>query len=195
MITLRQAIVIEGKYDRMKLNGIFDAVFIETGGFNLLHSEETKELIRKFAREKGIIVLTDSDYAGLRIRSYINDFVKEGKVYNAYLPEIPGKEKRKQHAGSAGIVGVEGTPEDLIIKAVAECTGGETGTAVIDPVTPAEMAEAGLAGGKDSSARRRKFLSDAGLPQGLSTKQALKYLNSTLGPDEFRRRLGELKKD
>ena len=108
MQSLKQALVTEGKFDRVKLSSLFDAVIIETGGFNVFSNSETRELIKRFARTTGIIVLTDSDPAGRKIRSYINSFVKEGNVLNAFVPAVDGKEKRKIKPGAAGILGVHG---------------------------------------------------------------------------------------
>ena len=116
---IRQAIVTEGKFDRVKLSSLFDAVIIETGGFGVFSSAETRELIRHFARTTGIVILTDSDPAGIKIRSYINSFVKEGTVLNAFVPAVDGKEKRKNRPGAAGILGVEGLDDETIISAVS----------------------------------------------------------------------------
>ena len=188
MIRLSQAIVVEGRYDRMKLSALFDAPIVETGGFNLFHSDETQALIRHFANTTGIILLTDSDPAGHRIRAFVNQLAKDGRICNAYVPQLAGKERRKTHAGAAGLLGVEGVPDDVIIKAVTDALQGmEAGvTDAAVPVTAAELFEAGLTGRADSAEKRAAFLKAQGLPADLSVKQMLRYLNAVPGPEALR---------
>ncbi|MBQ2085957.1 MAG: DUF4093 domain-containing protein [Oscillospiraceae bacterium] len=192
MQSLKQALVTEGKFDRVKLSSLFDAVIIETGGFNVFSNSETRELIKRFARTTGIIVLTDSDPAGRKIRSYINSFVKEGNVLNAFVPAVDGKEKRKIKPGAAGILGVEGLDDRTIIDAVLAVSGSSTSDSTVNPVTVAELYEAGLVGRPDSARRRERFLKELGLPPGLSRKQMLNYLNAVPGPDKLRELLSDL---
>ena len=191
MHRIRQAIVTEGKFDRVRLSSLFDAVIIETGGFNVFSSSETRELIKRFARTTGIVILTDSDPAGIKIRSYINSFVKEGTVLNAYVPAVSGKERRKSRPGAAGILGVEGLDDESIAKAVLSVTEASLAENAEEPVTAAELYEAGLVGKPGSSALRERFLSGLGLPPGLSRKQMLSYLNAVPGPGGFREMLRE----
>ena len=191
MHRIRQAIVTEGKFDRVRLSSLFDAVIIETGGFGVFSSSETRELIKRFARTTGIVILTDSDPAGIKIRSYINSFVKEGTVLNAYVPAVSGKERRKNRPGAAGILGVEGLDDESIAKAVLAVTEASSAEEAEDPVTAAELYEAGLVGRPDSSARRKRFLIGLGLPPRLSRKQMLSYLNTVPGPGKFREMLRE----
>jgi len=188
MIKLSQAIVVEGRYDRMKLSAIFDAPIVETGGFKLFHSEPAQALIRHFANTVGIVLLTDSDPAGHRIRAFINQLAKDGRICNAYVPQLAGKERRKTHAGAAGLLGVEGVPDDVIVKAVTEALQGmETGgAAAAPPVTAAELFEAGLTGRADSGEKRAALLKAQGLPADLSVKQMLRYLNAVPGPTALR---------
>ena len=188
---IRQAIVTEGKFDRVKLSSLFDAVIIETGGFGVFSSAETRELIRHFARITGIVILTDSDPAGIKIRSYINSFVKEGTVLNAFVPAVDGKEKRKNRPGAAGILGVEGLDDETIISAVLAVTDDTETDETEEPVTAAELYEAGLVGKAGSAALREEFLTGLGLPPGLSRKQMLNYLNAVPGPGKFRELLAE----
>ena len=189
MIHIDKTIVVEGKYDRMRLSGVTDAPVIETGGFNLYKNKEAKELIKRMARETGIIVLTDSDPAGLKLRSYIDDLVKDGTVIHAYVPEIAGTERRKSHPGAAGILGVEGIDDDVIEKVLA-AAAQESGAVQQDSVSFAEWYEAGLSGKENSSRKRRDFLLAHGLPGNLSQKQALKYLNAIYPADELRKEMG-----
>jgi ribonuclease M5 len=188
---IQQAIVTEGKFDKVKLSSLFDTVIIETGGFGVFKNEEIRELIRRFARTTGIVILTDSDPAGRNIRSYINSFVKEGTVLNAYVPAVDGKERRKNKPGAAGILGVEGLDDKVIKEAVLSVTETSDRVPDGDPVTAAELYEYGLVGRKDSSSLRESFLLKIGLPPGLSRKQMLSYLNSVPGPQGFRKMLME----
>ncbi|MBQ5343348.1 MAG: DUF4093 domain-containing protein [Oscillospiraceae bacterium] len=190
-LRIEQAIVTEGKFDRTKLLSHFDAVIIETNGFAVFQNREIQQTIKRFAADTGIIVLTDSDPAGIRIRSFINGMVRDGKVLNAYVPAVRGKESRKSRPGAAGILGVEGTQDELIIKAVCDVASAADVPEGQEKVTPAELFEAGLSGGSGSSERRKAFLEKAGLPVTISSKQMLRYLNVHPGPDGFRRMISE----
>ena len=188
---IKQAIVTEGKFDKVKLSSLFDAVIIETGGFGVFTNEETRGLIKRFARTTGIVILTDSDPAGRKIRSYINSFVKEGTVLNAFIPAVEGKERRKSKPGAAGILGVEGIDDETLISAVLSVTEVSGKDESAEPVTAAELYEAGLVGRPGSSMLRERFLAGLGLPPGLSRKQMLSYLNTVPGPEKLRELLSE----
>ncbi len=118
MIRISQAILVEGRYDKIKLSSIFDALIIELNGFGIFKDKEKARLICSLAETRGIIIFTDSDKAGMLIRNHIRSIVKNGKVYNAYIPPIAGKEKRKQHVSAEGLLGVEGIKPEIIINAV-----------------------------------------------------------------------------
>ena len=189
MIHIEQAIVVEGKYDRMKISEVTDAPVVETGGFNLFRDKEKQSLIKKLSDTIGIIILTDSDPAGIKLRSFISDIAKDGKVLHAYVPEIEGKEQRKNHPGAAGILGVEGidaiTLEDLLRKTTI---GGRTDKK--DEVSFSEWYEAGFSGKPDSKQKRTAFLKAHGIPGAISQKQALKYLNSIYSAEYLRKEMG-----
>lgn len=190
MIRLKEALVVEGKYDRVKLNTIFDAPILETGGFHVMKDPETREMIRRFAETTGVVILTDSDPAGLKLRAYLSELCRDGTVYHAFVPEIPGKESRKPRPGAAGILGVEGIGEETlkqaVLDAVEPCAAGSS-----PPVTVAEWYEAGMTGRPESAKRRAEFLRRHGLPGNLSQKQALRFLNAVPGPDMLRKELTE----
>ncbi|MDO5136861.1 MAG: DUF4093 domain-containing protein [Oscillospiraceae bacterium] len=189
MIHIDQAIIVEGKYDRMRLSEVTDAPIVEAGGFNLFHDEEKQSLIKKFSETTGIIILTDSDPAGGKLRSFIAKIARGGKVVHAYVPEVKGKEQRKTQPGAAGILGVEGidnrTIEDILM-AVAENQGSDDG----EEVSFSEWYEAGFSGREGSRQRREEFLLAHGLPRTLSQRQALKYLNSIYSSDDLRKEMG-----
>ena len=118
MLKLSRAVIVEGKYDKIRLENIVDAVIIPTNGFRIFKDEEKRRLIKKIAEKKGIIVLTDSDKAGSVIRSHIKSIASSADIISVYLPQISGKERRKTKPSAEGLVGVEGTPDEIIIKAL-----------------------------------------------------------------------------
>ena len=117
MLHIKQAVIVEGKYDKIKLSSIVDAVIIPTGGFKIFKDKETLKVIRYFAETTGIIILTDSDTAGFKIRSFLKGAVKNGKIINVYVPDIFGKEKRKTEKSKEGKLGVEGISEKILLEA------------------------------------------------------------------------------
>lgn len=188
---IKQAIIVEGKYDKIHLSQFIDAVIIVTNGFGIYKNEDTLSLIRHYAKTSGIIILTDSDSAGNQIRGAIKSVVKDGKVYNAYVPEIFGKEKRKATHSKEGKLGVEGIPPDIIIDALerfaAQRTDKKTGT-----VTMTDFIEDGLSGGAGSSEKRRQLLAALRLPLSLSSKATLEVVNSIMSLEEYRRFICQL---
>lgn len=188
MIHLDRTIVVEGKYDRMRVSALFDCPVIETGGFNFLNGGEQAAMIKKAALETGIIILTDSDSAGLKIRSSIKNMLPEGAVcLDAYVPSVEGKEKRKRAPGAEGLLGVEGLSDEMIVKAVTGAAGqAEPANNAGEPLTKADLYAAGLSGRADSGSRRRELLGKLGLPSGMSSAQLIRYLNGSLGGDGAR---------
>ena len=159
-IHIAETIIVEGRYDKNSLSQYIDANIIETSGFGIFTSPETAELIRFLAKKTGVIVLTDSDGAGFVIRNYIKSSVSEGRVLHAYIPEIPGKERRKARPGAEGLLGVEGTDSETVIKALRDCGAsidGENQARLEPSVTKAELYELGLCGGKSSAEARDKL--------------------------------------
>ena len=190
MIEMRQAVIVEGKYDKIRLENIVDTLIIETDGFRIFSDEARRELIRRLARTRGIVILTDSDAAGFRIRHYISSFVKEGEVIQVYAPDILGKEKRKAEPSREGKLGVEGIADALLIdalrKAGVTCESGPPAAARRE-ITPADLYELGLSGGPNAADTRRALLSLLRLPARLSKKQLIDVLNDYVGYDELRR--------
>lgn len=118
MIKLDKAVVVEGKYDKIRLSNFLDATIITTDGFGIFKNEEKRSLIKLLAEKSGLIIITDSDHAGQMIRSHIKSFVKNGEIINLYLPTLKGKEKRKSKPSAEGLLGVEGTPDEIITEAL-----------------------------------------------------------------------------
>lgn len=195
MIRLKQAVIVEGKYDKIRLSSLLDALIIPTGGFSIFQNPEKRNWIRNLAKKQGIVVLTDSDRAGRRIRNYIQSFVgKEGTVYHVYIPEIPGKERRKEVPSKEGTVGVEGMSTEVLLHALAEAgvTEERVGNAGL---TKADLMEAGLVGGRYSASKRRLLLKRLSLPQNLSANALLEVLNVSYTQEEFQRLCRQLEEN
>ena len=185
MIKLEQAVVVEGKYDKIKLSSIIDAVIIPTNGFGIFKDAEKLELIRYYARKTGIIIMTDSDSAGFSIRNHIKGAVRNGKIINVYIPDIMGKEKRKMKPSAEGKLGVEGVAAKVILEALEKAgvtvsAAGESGR-----ITKTDLFMLGLSGGKNSSVLRKKLLDHLKLPSLLSANSMLEVLNTMISPEEL----------
>lgn len=193
MIKIKQAIVVEGKYDKIKLSSILDAVIIVTNGFRIYKDEEKLALIRYYAETTGIILLTDSDRAGFRIRNFIKGSVKNGRVYHVYAPDIYGKESRKEKASAEGKLGVEGISKKLLLDAFAKA--GITASDAEpnpDPITKADLFELGLSGCTHSSEMRRILQRHLGLPELLSASSLTEVLNTMMTKEKLTELLSEL---
>lgn len=189
-----ETVIVEGKYDKNTLSQFLDANIIETSGFGVFNSPETAELIRTLAKKTGVIVMTDSDGAGFMIRNFIKGAVTEGKILHAYIPEVPGKEKRKVRPGAEGLLGVEGMDRQTVLRALRDC-GADIGEgprgALESRVTKAELYGLGLSGGKESAARRDALKKKLGLPSKLSANALLDVLNALYGREELLELLGD----
>lgn len=192
-IHIEQAIIVEGKYDKIHLSQFVDAVIIVTNGFGIYKNEDTLSLIRHYANTSGIIILTDSDNAGNQIRGKIKGVVRDGKVLNAYVPEIFGKEKRKSVPSKEGKLGVEGIRPELVIEALEKC-GAKLSHKKTGGVTMTDFLEDGFSGGKNSTLRRKELLSKLGLPQSLSSKATLEVVNSVMSFEEYKKLAEEIEK-
>lgn len=191
MIRIKQAIITEGRYDKIRLSNLVDAVIICTNGFSIYKDTEKQELIKALAAKTGIIIFTDSDSAGFQIRSFIRGFVKQGEVLNAVTPDIYGKERRKAQPSKQGKLGVEGIPDELLLEALrkagaVECgENGQEAEAPREPVNRADLMELGLIGGENCSERRRQLQRRLGLPELLSVKLLLEIVNKMFSRSEF----------
>mgnify|MGYP003378757655 CR=1 FL=1 len=184
-VHIQEVIVVEGKYDAVKLADLVDALIIPTGGFSIFPSEETKQLILKLGRSRGIIVLTDSDAAGFRIRNYLNKIAAGIPVKNAYVPALHGKEKRKSQPSKEGILGVEGIPTKMIIQALSTAGAHEVPVRRGRNITYTDLFMHGLSGTPQSAEKRRVWLASLGLPPRLSKKALCEVLNSLYTYEEF----------
>ena len=190
MITINEAIIVEGKYDKIKLSGIVNAVIIPTNGFRIFKDAETMSLIRYYAAERGIIVMTDSDAAGRKIRGYLKGAVS-GRIINVHVPEIFGKERRKDKPSAEGKLGVEGLDGEILIKAL-ERAGVTPGACRVTPeITHTHLYRLGLSGHDGSRLLRARLLESLGLPSGLSSSAMLDVLNTMLTYDELAEAVGK----
>ena len=179
MLRIKQAIIVEGRYDKIRLSNITDAVVICTNGFSIYKDREKQELIKSLAAKTGIIILTDSDSAGFQIRSFIRSIVKQGEVLNAVTPDILGKERRKAQPSKQGKIGVEGIPDKLIEQALinAGAVPEESPVDRGEPITRADLMDCGLIGGENCTQRRQRLQRYLGLPELLSAKLLLEVVN------------------
>lgn len=188
MFRIKQAIITEGRYDKIRLSNIVDGVIICTNGFSIYKDREKQELIKSLAAKTGIIILTDSDSAGFQIRSFLRSIVKQGEVLNAVTPDIYGKERRKAQPSKQGKLGVEGIPDELIIEALKHAgaeINGEPACSRGEPLTRADLMDLGLIGGENSAAMRQELQRRLGLPELLSVKLLLEVANKMFSREEF----------
>ncbi len=196
MIKIKQAVIVEGTYDKIKLSGIIDAPIIQTDGFGIFKDKELQKMIRILAEKRGILVLTDSDSAGFKIRSFIGSTVDPKHVKNAYIPDIFGKEKRKTEPSKEGKLGVEGVSEEVIMQALANagvlCEKAEEPER---PITKTDLYNHGFTGGESSSVKRAALLRFYGLPSRLSANSLVKVLNCITTFERFEEDVAEIKKE
>ena len=188
MLHIKETIVVEGKFDKEQLKKVTDAPVICTGGFTLYTDKSIIKAIRTMAKKTGVIVLTDSDSAGFRIRNYIKQCVgNEGTVKHAYIPSVEGKERRKEKPGKEGLLGVEGISEERLLKILESVTEVCDKPEKAEPnITKAMLFEDGLSGGAESREKRKKLAKVLRLPVRISANALLEVLNATVGYEEYK---------
>ena len=188
MQKIKEVIVVEGRYDKNTLSQIVDAVIVETSGFGIFNDKEKQRMLSKMASARGLIVLTDSDGAGFVIRNFIKGCIDPALVKHAYIPEIEGKERRKQHASKEGQLGVEGMRPQVLLDALKRAGASFENIEQTQPterITKADMYKMGLSGGQGSRAKREELLKKLDLPKKLSADALLDVLNALMSRDEF----------
>ena len=194
MIKVKEAIIVEGKYDKIKLKSFIDATIITTNGFRIFKNKKQVEMIKKLSNTNGILILTDSDAAGFMIRNHIKNIAPNGNVKQAYIPDIYGKEKRKEKPSKEGKLGVEGVSQSVIVNAIIK--SGATienmegnikqenqGAKVISKL---DFFEDGLSGGEKSKEKRLEFIKYLNLPEHLSANSLLEVVNNIITYDEYK---------
>ncbi len=197
-VTLKEAIVVEGKYDAIRLQSVVDATVITTEGFGIFRQPEKMELLRRLAAAQGLIVLTDSDAAGFVIRDRISSAIPKEQLKHAYAPEIIGKERRKASPSKEGLLGVEGIDGERLLRALllAGATVENEETAAVRPqpfLSKLRLYEDGLFGGDNSAILRERLLNELGLPRHLSAGRMVDVLNALLTEQEYCERLAHIK--
>lgn len=195
MIRIREAIIVEGRYDKNTLSQIVDAPILETAGFGIFKDKQQMKLLRQVAEKRGLIVFTDSDGAGFVIRNHIKSAIDGKYLKHAYIPDIPGKERRKSAPGKEGKLGVEGMTPQIILNALRRAGATMDGEAVttLSRITKQDMMELGLSGGKDSSSLRGMLLRKLDLPEHMSANAMLQALNLLYSKEEISQLVMDLK--
>ena len=195
MIKIKQAIVVEGRYDKNTLSQIVDAPILETSGFGIMKDKQQLKLLRRVAQQRGLVVFTDSDGAGFVIRNYLKGAIEPKYLLHAYIPDIPGKERRKSAPGKEGKLGVEGMTPQIILDALRKAGAtflGEEAAPRAGSITKQDMMELGLSGGANSSILRLKLLKKLDLPEHMSANALLQAVNLLYTLDELREILSQL---
>lgn len=186
---LRQAIVVEGKYDQNTLRQLVDTAIFTTNGFTGMKDPALLRLLQQAAQTTGLIILTDSDGAGFLIRNTLKSALPETGVLHAYIPDLPGKEKRKTAPGKEGLLGVEGMTPEILLKALrnagAEFADGSTPPPAREPITKQDLFALGLSGGPESAKKRAALLKALSLPAHMSANALLQALNVLFSREEF----------
>lgn len=184
---IKEVIVVEGRYDRNMLLQVVDATVVETGGFSVFNDREKLNFLRRLAEKRGLILLTDSDGAGFVIRNYLKGALPKEHIKQAYIPDMPGKERRKHKPGKEGKLGVEGMSPQVLLEALRRSGAtfaDESPTMEKNAITKADLLEKGLIG-PGSVARRQALLRELSLPAHLTPNALLEALNILFTPDEF----------
>lgn len=198
MIKIREAIVVEGRYDKNTLSQIVDAPILETSGFGIMKDKAQQGLLRKVAESRGLILFTDSDGAGFVIRNFLKGIIPPEQLKHAYIPDIPGKERRKSAPGKEGKLGVEGMTPEVIVAALRRAGAtveGETETHTVGHITKQDLMALGLSGGAGSSAKRLKLLKMLELPEHMSSNALLQALNLLMDLDTLQTLMKEQNDD
>lgn len=193
MIRIREAVVVEGRYDKNTLSQILDAPILETSGFGIMKDKQQLALLRKVAANRGLIVFTDSDGAGFVIRNYLKSAIPAEQLKHAYIPDIAGRERRKSAPGKEGKLGVEGMRPEVIIAALRKAGAtieGESASRTAGNITKQDFMELGLSGGPNSKEKRQKLLRRLDMPEHTSSNALLQAINLLMDINELRRILG-----
>ena len=187
MHSVREVIVVEGRYDKNTLSQVVDAVIVGTSGFGIFNNAQKQKLLRDMAQARGLIVLTDSDGAGFVIRNFLKGAIDPARVKHAYIPDVRGKEKRKARPGKEGKLGVEGMKPEVLLAALerAGVNALETQSVPAPRLTKAELYAFGLSGRPDSAARRAALLQKLGLPERLAPNALLDVLNALYSREQL----------
>lgn len=196
MVKIREAIVVEGRYDKNTLSQVVDAPILQTDGFSIMKDKEQLLLLRRVAQKRGLIAFTDSDGAGFVIRNFLKGAIPANQLKHAYIPDISGKERRKSAPGKEGKLGVEGMTPAILLESLRRAGATIEGeeTVSVSGITKQDLMEFGLSGGRDSSTKRRDLLKYLDLPGHMSSNAMLQALNLLYTKDELEEILQQLEK-
>lgn len=198
MFSVEEIIITEGLYDKIKLSGFIESPVFITEGFKIFNDKQMQKAVRTFAEKTGIVILTDSDSAGLKIRAFIKQLAKDGTVFDAYIPEIYGKERRKSVGGKEGLLGVEGISEDIILEALkksgANVCGVREEKRAKTPVLKSDFYAFGLSGQENSHRLRTELLKELNLPSKMSSNMLISVVNRLLTKEELSALVDKIKK-
>ena len=188
MQSVKEVIVVEGRYDKNTLLQVVDAVVIETSGFGIINDSQKQKLLRTMAEKRGLIILTDPDGAGFVIRNFIKSCIPAEQLKQAFVPDIPGKEKRKARPSREGKLGVEGMRAEILLNALKRAGAtfeGEEADPNIEKVTKADLYRIGLAGREESAKKRAELIRSLDLPEHLSADALLNVVNAIMSREDF----------
>lgn len=185
MLKINEAVIVEGRYDKLKLSNILDTLIIETNGFGIYKNKEKMKFIKRLAEERGIIIITDSDHSGFQIRNYLSKSIPKNRIKHIYIPDIYGKEKRKKAPSKEGKLGVEGMSEKLLADLFGKAQVSSEKVNILDPVTNFDLFDLGFSGTANAKQNKKKLLKQLDLPEFLSTNSLLSYINSAMSREEF----------
>lgn len=189
MYKVEEAIIVEGVYDKIKLSSFIDGLIFTTGGFSVFSNKASQKNIKRLAEKTGIVILSDSDSAGLKIRNFVKQLAPGTNILNAYVPSIEGREKRKSKASKEGLLGVEGMTEEIIIKAIINSGATVNGSSITPKadrcITKADLYRLSLSGKDNSSYLRKQISARMGFAENLSANMFLDVINRMLTYDEL----------
>lgn len=199
MLKIQQALLVEGKYDAARLTNLVEGTILTTDGFRVMKDRNLQKMLKQLAKAQGLLILTDSDAAGFKIRHFVTGLVGAQYVLQAYVPAIPGKESRKEQPGKEGLLGVEGVSDAVILQSLQDALRGATersSNAVLSgqPITYTDLYEWGISGTANSAEKRRVLLRQLGLPPRLSKKELLQVLNTLYTRDGLERQIQQMER-
>lgn len=199
MLKIQQALLVEGKYDAARLTNLVEGTILTTDGFRVMKDRNLQKMLKQLAKAQGLLILTDSDAAGFKIRHFVTGLVGAQHVLQAYVPAIPGKESRKEQPGKEGLLGVEGVSDAVILQSLQDALRGATerpSDAVLSgqSITYTDLYEWGISGMANSAEKRRVLLRQLGLPPRLSKKELLQVLNTLYTRDGLERQIQQIER-
>jgi len=188
MLKIKQAIIVEGNYDKIKLNQIVDATIVVVDGFMIYKNKKMQDMIKRLADASGVVIFTDSDMAGFRIRTFLKNILNGKKVYHAYIPDIIGKEKRKDKPSKEGFLGVEGVSDDIIVKSLKDALKDDFEVKNDNRrlVTKTDLFVDGFSGGENSAIYRQRLTDVLKLPHRISANMLIDVINKLYTYEEYK---------